>query len=58
MKTTTDRRLIRLEGQHHDGTLIEDDTGAQSRPDQCPNCGKLIPIRLVLHLHGVNWNEL
>jgi hypothetical protein len=67
MKATIARRLIWLEAQQHggcttcqwwDGTLIEDDTGAQSRPDQCPDCGKVVPVHCVLHLHGVNWDDL
>jgi hypothetical protein len=33
--------------------VLGDDTGARSRPERCPECGRLVPIRHVIVIGGV-----
>ena len=36
------------------GTVLVDDFGTTTRPNRCPECGRLVPIRTVVRLVGVN----
>ena len=36
-----------------DGLVLADDRGNRSRPERCPACGRLVPIRVAVHLVGV-----
>jgi hypothetical protein len=33
--------------------VLGDDVGNRSRPERCPDCGRLVPIRLVTVIVGV-----
>jgi hypothetical protein len=35
------------------GTVLQGDDGACTRPKHCPECGRLVPIRTVVHLVGM-----
>lgn len=39
-----------------DGTVITDSVGGRSRPDQCPDCGRIVPPHLVIQLEGIRWD--
>ena len=56
------KRLGRLEARTpagcatcHDwyGLVLGDDEGHRGRPERCPDCGRLVPIRLVTVVVGV-----
>ncbi len=34
-------------------TVLVDDDGTSQRPERCPQCGRLVPIRTLVHLVGV-----
>ncbi len=34
-------------------TILVDDFGATQRPERCPGCGRLVPIRTTVHIVGV-----
>jgi hypothetical protein len=34
-------------------TVLGDDQGARSRPERCPDCGRVVPIRHVVVIAGV-----
>jgi len=55
-------RLARLEAAIPTGcgacgawwdTVLSDDFGATQRPDRCPACGRLVPIRTMIHIVGI-----
>ncbi|MDP9355237.1 MAG: hypothetical protein M3R02_08135 [Chloroflexota bacterium] len=33
--------------------VLRDDEGNRDRPERCPGCGRVVPIRLLLHIVGV-----
>ena len=39
-------------------TVLVDDFGATVRPERCPGCGRLVPIRTVVHLVGVHLDRV
>jgi hypothetical protein len=39
-------------------TVLIDDFGAARRPERCPGCGRLVPIRTVVHLVGVHLDRV
>ncbi len=41
-----------------DHTVIKDEQGAVSRPETCPACGRRVPYRLVVELHGVDLDSV
>jgi hypothetical protein len=59
----TAQRLIRLEQElrpvgcatcrYWMQTVIEDGEGNRSRPERCPGCGRLVPIRMIRRIIGV-----
>lgn len=36
-----------------DGLVLADDAGTHSRPERCPGCGRLVPVRCVVVVVGV-----
>ena len=36
-----------------DGLVLGDDAGTRSRPERCPACGRVVPVRHLLVLVGV-----
>lgn len=40
------------------GTVLVDDDDTRSRPERCPGCGRLVPIRCAVHLVGVPLDAL
>ncbi|MFL5760320.1 MAG: hypothetical protein ACJ789_11315 [Thermomicrobiales bacterium] len=63
-----DLRLMRLEEhlrprgcaycQRWIGAVVRDETGACSRPQICPSCGRDVPYEHIVALHGVALAEL
>jgi hypothetical protein len=60
--TRLTRRLQKLEArqprgcptcQHWCGTVLQDDDGMWSRSDRCPDCDRLVPIRVVAQILDV-----
>lgn len=41
-----------------DSTVVADSFGGRSRTDHCPDCGRVVPPRLVIHLEGVRWDAV
>lgn len=41
-----------------DGVVVADSFGGRSLTDQCPDCGRILPPRLVIHLEGVRWDAV
>ena len=39
--------------RHWYGVVFEDEAGDRTRPDGCPDCGRLVPVRLVRVILGV-----
>jgi hypothetical protein len=39
--------------RHYAGIVLMDDEGNLSRPEQCPDCGREVPIFRLLHIVGV-----
>jgi hypothetical protein len=39
-----------------DGTVVADNVGGRSRPNQCPACGRVVPPHLVIWLESVRWD--
>ena len=35
------------------GTVLRDDDGESSRPESCPDCGRVVPIYRELHIVGI-----
>lgn len=35
------------------GTVLVGDAGATQRLERCPSCGRLVPIRTLIHIVGV-----
>jgi hypothetical protein len=35
------------------GTVLGDEDGTRSRPERCPDCGRVVPIRHVIVIVGV-----
>ncbi len=55
-------RLTRLEAtvpmgcvrcRHWGEVVLLDDAGNSQRPERCPTCGRLVPIRTTVHIVGV-----
>lgn len=40
------------------GTVLVDDDGNRGRPERCPDCGRLVRIRVLLHLVGIPLDAL
>jgi len=40
------------------GTVLGDEDGTRSRPERCPDCGRLFPIRHVIVVVGVPMDAL
>ncbi len=40
------------------GTIVEDRFQGRSRPDQCPQCGRVVPPQLVIRLERVHWDDM
>ncbi len=38
--------------------VLRDDDGNRDRPERCPGCGRVVPIRLLLHIVGVPLDAL
>ena len=34
-------------------TVLVDNFGATQRPERCPQCGRLVPVRITVHLVGI-----
>ena len=61
------KRLGRLEERAPEGcdacrswgpVVFEDGEGRRSRPEQCPGCGRAVPVRLVRRYVLVRWDEV
>lgn len=61
-RTGIGARLTRLEARvpagcatcpRWDGLVLADDAGNRSRPERCPDCGRVVPVRSLLILVGV-----
>jgi len=39
-------------------TVLIDDWGATQRPERCPTCGRMVPIRTTVHIVGVPLDAL
>jgi len=44
--------------QRWDGTVVGDDTGKRSRPEVCPGCGRLVPVRMLAIVVGMDLDRL
>jgi hypothetical protein len=62
MNRTLKTRLVTLEAARvggcptcrtWSGMVLRDDDGNRSRPECCPECGRLVPIWHELHLVGI-----
>lgn len=62
MNRTLRRRIVALESvgvagcetcRTWYGTVLRDDDGHVSRPEQCPVCTRVVPITCELHIVGV-----
>lgn len=66
MNKAVHRRIVALEGRHErsqvvgcemcrvwSGMVLRDDDGNTSRPERCPDCGRVVPIWHELHLVGI-----
>jgi hypothetical protein len=40
------------------GIVLVDDAGACSLPERCPACGRLVPVRVAVHIVGVPLDAL
>jgi hypothetical protein len=47
--------VVRSCGTCHfwNGSVLRDDEGHRSRPERCPDCGRVVPIWHELHLVGI-----
>lgn len=37
------------------GTVLGNDDGERSRPERCPECGRVVPIRSVVVVAGIDY---
>jgi hypothetical protein len=61
---TIDGRLIRLEARLKPigcatcrpwiGAVLCDESGACTRPERCPECGRIVPYQQIIELHAVS----
>ena len=60
-------RVTRMEQQrplgcatcrHWGPAIYEDDDGQGGRPEQCPDCGRVVPIRLVRRYVGIRFDDI
>jgi hypothetical protein len=67
MPRTVETRLLKLEQRLPVGcaicrtwmdAVLGDDDGSRSRPDDCPACGRYVPIRTVIVIRGVPWRTV
>jgi len=38
--------------------VLGDDAGRRSRPEQCPDCGRAVPIDVLHVVHGVSIDDV
>ncbi len=38
--------------------VVGDDSGWRSRPEQCPECGRVVPIEVLHVVHGVSIDDV
>jgi hypothetical protein len=41
-----------------DGSVVGDDTGKRSRPEVCPDCGRVVPVRMLAIVVGKDLDRL
>lgn len=41
-----------------DGSVVGDDTGKRSRPEICPGCGRVVPVRMLAIVVGMDLDVL
>src|SRR5690349_8047930 len=67
MAKTVESRLVKLEQRlpvggatcrtWMDAVLVDDD-GSRARSEDCPACGRFVPIRTVIVIRGVPWRAV
>jgi hypothetical protein len=51
------RQVVCLTCRWWFGRVRVDDTGTLSRPERCPDCGRVVPITCELHIVGLPLDE-
>ncbi len=41
-----------------DGSVVGDKTGKRSRPEVCPECGRVVPVRMLAIVVGMDFDRL
>ncbi len=41
-----------------DGNVVGDEAGKRSRPDVCPRCGRVVPVRMLAIVAGMDLDQL
>jgi len=41
-----------------DGNVVGDDMGKRSRPEVCPECGRVVPVRMLVIVAGMDLDQL
>ncbi len=41
-----------------DGNVVGDETGKRSRPEICPACGRVVPVRMLAIVAGMDLDRL
>jgi len=41
-----------------DGNVVGDEAGKRSRPEACPECGRVVPVRMMAMVAGIDLDRL
>ncbi len=41
-----------------DGDVVGDETGKRSRPEECPECGRVVPVQRLVIVVGLDFDRL
>jgi hypothetical protein len=44
--------------QRWDGNVVGDESGKRSRPEVCPGCGRVAPVRMLAMVAGLDLDRL